>query len=143
MVAAVRVDSLTAYQLGVLGCLIPLALLAAWLAGARDISLDRRLDGLTALLVLILSPILQLATLWPRPLRLAQGRHGLRRRRCRPGRSLVGGPGEGALHLVLVRLQIRDGLGIVAGHLLLVGPELLDVALQICEIARDRLQSWV
>jgi len=59
LAAALRVDGLAAYQLGALACLIPLALLAAWLGGARDIPLDRRLYGLAALLVLILSPILQ------------------------------------------------------------------------------------
>lgn len=56
-----RAGALASYQLEVMACLIPLALLAAWLAGAEDLSLDRRICGLAALLVLILSPVTRTA----------------------------------------------------------------------------------
>ena len=58
LASALRLSSLWSYRLGVLACLIPFALLAAWLAGANNISPKRRTYGLAALLVLILSPIL-------------------------------------------------------------------------------------
>jgi hypothetical protein len=49
------------YEAGAVACALPLALVAAWLVGARDLSLDRRIYGLLALLVLILSPVLRTA----------------------------------------------------------------------------------
>jgi hypothetical protein len=51
----------TTYELGAFACVLPLALTAVWLARAGDLPTDRRVYGLIALLVLILSPVFRTA----------------------------------------------------------------------------------
>ena len=59
--ALLGAGNLTIYEAGALACVIPLALVAAWLMAAPGLSSDSRIYGLVAVLVLILSPVLRTA----------------------------------------------------------------------------------
>ena len=85
-------------------------------------------------------------------LRRRKRRHGLTRRfgnrqwritrcrRCLP-QVLLGGAGDRARYLFLVRLELFGGPGIFAGQFFLAGLELLDLLLHACEITRHRLEQ--
>src|SRR5258707_7829777 len=77
-------------------------------------------------------------------------RHGLMRRGdnrpwrrcgCLGPQILVGSLGDKACYLLLARLELLNGLCIVAGQLSLARLELRDPLPHVCEIARHRLEQ--